>query len=435
MTDNHLTLKGYFNEEDTKAMADTDFGQQQPPTRILMGPGPSDIHPRVLAALARPTVGHLDPYYLRLMDELQSMLRRVFATQNTVTFAVSGTGSAGMEAAVVNLVEPGDRMVCCVQGVFGQRMTDVARRAGADVTVLERPWGSVVLPEHLKPVLERVRPKVVGVVMAETSTGACQPIPEIVALVHHYDALLIVDTVTALGGMPVLVDSWDVDVAYAGSQKCLSCPPGLAPITFHARAIDSVRRRKRPVQSWYLDVLMLADYWGTDRVYHHTAPVNMTYALHEALRLILEEGLENCFARHRLHHHALKAGLAALGIGYVAQQEYQLPMLNAVYVPQGVDEAGVRRALLDRFGIEIGGGLGQFRGKVWRIGLMGYGARAGNVLLLLAALEQLLPEFGYDRFEPGSAVAEANRVYRTWKVEPKARAAEQRQETQGVTLS
>lgn len=394
------------------------FVELNPPVRILMGPGPSDIHPKVLAALARPTVGHLDPYYLQLMDRLQQMLRALFVTNNLVTFAVSGTGSAGMEAAVVNLIEPGDRMVVCVAGLFGQRMADVARRAGAEVTCVERPWGCVFEPDHLRPVLEQVRPKVVGIVMAETSTGASQPIAPIAELVHHYGALLVVDAVTALGGMPVEADGWDLDVVYSGSQKCLSCPPGLAPITFHPRAIEVIRSRRRPVQSWYLDVNLLSSYWGTDRVYHHTAPINMTYALYEAVKVILQEGLKACFARHLLHHRALKAGLAAMGIPYTAQEGHQLPMLNAVRVPDGVDDAALRRALLERFGIEIGGGLGQFRGKVWRIGLMGYGARAANVLLLLSALEQLLPEFGYRQFSPGSAIAAANEVYRCAQEQP-----------------
>ncbi|GIW96256.1 MAG: alanine--glyoxylate aminotransferase [Pirellulaceae bacterium] len=382
-----------------------------PPIRILMGPGPSDIHPRVLAALARPTVGHLDPFYLQLMDDLQQKLRQIFRTENRMTFAVSGTGSAGMEAAVVNLIEPADRMVVCVKGVFGQRMADVARRAGADLLCVERPWGSVFQPEDLLPALERHRPKVVGIVMAETSTGASQPLVEIAKLVHDHQALLLVDAVTSLGGMPVEVDRWGLDVVYSGSQKCLGCPPGLAPITFGPAAMELIQRRKSPVASWYLDVRLLSSYWGSERAYHHTAPINMTYALHEALALILEEGLDARFARHLRHHRALKAGLAALGIDYAVEPSYQLPMLNAVRVPAGVDEGAVRRALLERFGIEIGGGLGEFRGKVWRIGVMGYSAREANVLGLLAALEQLLPEFGYSKFDKGASIAAANQVY------------------------
>ncbi|MFM7072779.1 MAG: pyridoxal-phosphate-dependent aminotransferase family protein [Planctomycetota bacterium] len=381
-----------------------------PPPRILMGPGPSDTHPRVLEALAKGTVGHLDPFYLRTMDELQRMLRGLFRTENRMTFAVSATGSAGMEAAVVNLVEPGDSMVVCVNGVFGGRMVDVAGRAGARVTKVERPWGEVFTPDDLRPALEAARPKVVGIVLAETSTGAWQPIEEISRLVHDAGAMLVVDAVTGLGGVPVEVDAWNIDAIYSGTQKCLSCPPGLAPISFNQRALDTILSRKTKVQSWYLDVSMLANYWGQERVYHHTAPINMTYALYEALRLIHEEGLENCFARHMLNHRALKAGLAALGIEYATQEGHQLPMLNAVKIPAGIDDAKVRSTLLNRFGIEIGAGLGAFKGKVWRIGLMGYGSRQANVLLVLAALEQLLAEQGHT-FPRGSSVAAANAVY------------------------
>lgn len=381
-----------------------------PPPRILMGPGPSEIQPRVLAALSCPTVGHLDPYYLELMNHMQQLLRRTFRTENQLTFAVSGTGSAGMECAVVNLVEPGDSVLVCVCGVFGQRMADVAARAGGKVTQIEKPWGQVFTPDDLAPALRRTSPKVVGLILAETSTGAWQPLEEIARLVRDAGALLVVDAVTALGGIPVEVDAWGLDVVYAGSQKCLSCPPGLAPITFSPRAVDHVQQRRTPVQSWYLDVRLLSQYWGSDRVYHHTAPINMTYALYEALRLIDEEGLEACFARHALHHRALRAGLEALGLTYLSDPRHTLPMLNAVAVPPGVDEAAVRRELLSRFGIEIGGGLGAYKGRAWRIGLMGHGARSNNVLLLLAALDQLLAHEGHS-FERGAAVAAANRVY------------------------
>ena len=381
-----------------------------PPVRVLLGPGPSDIHPRVLEAIAKPTVGHLDPFYLQLMNAMQDKLRAVFQTKNEMTFAVSATGSAGMEAAVVNLIEPGDAMIACVNGVFGGRMADVAGRAGAEVTTIEKPWGSVFEPADLKDALAATKPKAVGIVMAETSTGAAQPIKEIADLVHDAGAMLIVDSVTSLGGMPVKVDEWGIDAIYSGSQKCLSCPPGLAPISFNQRAVDVILNRKTKVQSWYLDVTMLANYWGSDRVYHHTAPINMSYGLYEALTLILDEGLDACFARHQRHHEALKAGLAAIGIGYLADEGFQLPMLNAVQVPDGVDDATVRKGLLERFGIEIGGGLGAFKGKAWRIGLMGYGARQANVLLLLAALEQLLSEQGY-AFQPGASIAAANSTY------------------------
>ena len=381
-----------------------------PPVRVLLGPGPSDVHPRVLAAMARPTVGHLDPYYLQVMDEMQRMLREVFRTKNELTFAVSGTGSAGQEATVVNLIEPGDSVLVCINGVFGGRLADMAERAGGTVTRVERPWGEVFTPDDLKDALRRTKPQVVAIVMAETSTGAWQPIEEISQVVHEAGALLLVDTVTALGGIPVEVDAWRIDAVYSGSQKCLSCPPGLAPVSFSEAAVAKIRGRKEKVRSWYLDTTMLANYWSDDRVYHHTAPVNMTYALHEALRQVLEEGLDACFARHRLNHEALRAGLERLGMSLAAQEGHRLPQLNAVRIPDGVDDVAVRKALLGRFGIEIGAGLGAFKGQIWRIGLMGYASRSGNVLLLLSALEQLLAEQGH-RFEAGAAVAAANGVY------------------------
>ncbi len=383
-----------------------------PPVRTLMGPGPSDVHPRVLQAMSMGTIGHLDPYYLQVMDRMQQMLRDLFRTQNRMTLAISATGSAGMEATVVNLVEPGDPVLVCVNGVFGMRMADVATRAGAVVTQIHRPWGQVFTADEVQQAIERVKPKVVGIVMAETSTGAWQPIVEIARVVHQTDALLLVDAVTALGGIPVEVDAWQIDAIYSGTQKCLSCPPGLAPVSFSQRALEVIFQRETKVQSWYLDIHLLANYWGTDRVYHHTAPINMTYGLYEALRVIFDEGLEACFARHVRNHGALRAGLEALGIGYAAQEGHQLPMLNAVRIPEGVDDAGTRSALLQRFGIEIGAGLGDFKGKVWRIGLMGYASRAANVLFFLSALEQLLAEQGH-RFQHGASVAAANSVYAT----------------------
>jgi len=381
-----------------------------PPVRILMGPGPSDIHPRVLQAMAKGTVGHLDPYYLEIMNDMQRMLQTLMRTKNQMTLAISGTGSAGMEATVVNLIEPGDSMVVCVNGVFGGRMVDVAERAGAKVTKVEKPWGEVFTADDLKAAIAKAKPKLVGIVMAETSTGAWQPIEEISNLVHDAGALLLVDAVTSLGGVPVEMDKWQIDALYSGTQKCLSCPPGLSPVSFGTRAMEVILSRKTKVQSWYLDVTMLAKYWGSERVYHHTAPINMTYGLYEALRLVHEEGLESCFARHKLNHEALKAGLAALGIEYASQAGHQLPMLNAVHIPAGIDDAAVRNALLNRFGIEIGGGLGAFKGKVWRIGLMGYGSRANNVFVLLSALEQLLAEQKL-KFQHGASIAAATSVY------------------------
>ena len=381
----------------------------EPPVRVLMGPGPSDTHPRVLQALAKGTVGHLDPYYLEVMSGLQEMLRKVFRTANPMTMAISGTGSAGMETAVVNLIEPGDSMVVCVNGVFGGRMVDVAERAGAKVTKVERPWGEVFTPADLQAALS-TKPKVVGIVMAETSTGAWQPIEEISRAVHEAGALLLVDAVTSLGGVPVEVDRWNIDAIYSGTQTCLSCPPGLSPVSFSPRAMEVVTKRKTKVQSWYLDVSMISNYWGQNRVYHHTGPINMTWGLYEALRLVLEEGLENCHARHWRNHQALKAGLAAIGIDYSAQEGHQLPMLNAVKIPAGVDDAAVRAGLLKRFGIEIGAGLGAYKGKIWRIGLMGYGSRPANVLLFLAALEQMLAAQGF-AFDHGASIAAANGFY------------------------
>jgi alanine-glyoxylate transaminase / serine-glyoxylate transaminase / serine-pyruvate transaminase len=381
-----------------------------PPTRILLGPGPSDVHPRVLAALAAPTVGHLDPYYLELMNAMQRMLRGVLCTKNEMTLAVSGTGSAGMEATVVNLIEPGDSMLVCVNGVFGGRMADVAARAGAKVTRIDRPWGEVFTPEGIRRAVAACKPQVVGIVMAETSTGASQPIEPIAQVVHEAGALMLVDAVTALGGMSVETDAWQIDAIYSGTQKCLSCPPGLAPLSFSPRAMEKIGRRKSKVQSWYLDITLLAQYWGLARVYHHTAPINMTYGLYEALRLVHEEGLDAAFQRHALNHAALAAGLEAIGIGFSAQEGHRLPMLNAVRIPEGVDDATVRRGLLERFGIEIGAGLGEFKGKVWRIGLMGHSSRMANVLVLLAAMEELLSEQRF-AFSSGVSIAAANRVY------------------------
>jgi alanine-glyoxylate transaminase/serine-glyoxylate transaminase/serine-pyruvate transaminase len=359
------------------------------PARTLLGPGPSDVPPRVLAAMGAPTIGHLDPLYLALMDQTRQMLRAVFRTTNELTLAASGTGSAGMEAAVVNLVEPGDEMIVCVNGVFGTRMRDVAQRAGATVHSIEAPWGEIIEPGAVAAALkEHPRTKVLGIIHAETSTGAHQPLEEISNLVHEAGGLLLVDTVTSLGGMDVRVDEWKIDACYSGTQKCLSCPPGLSPMTFSPAALAAMDKRKTKVQSWYLDMAMLRQYWGEQRVYHHTAPINMTYALHESLRMVLEEGLEERIARHTLNHRALRAGLETMGIGYISR--HSLTSLNAVLIPNGIDDAGARRRLLEEWGIEIGGGLGPFKGKAWRIGLMGHSSTQRNVLMLLSALETLI---------------------------------------------
>ena len=375
-----------------------------------MGPGPSDIHPSVLAAMAAPTVGHLDPYFLKIMDEVQSMLREVFQTTNHMTMAISGTGSAGMETCVVNLIEPGDRMVVGVNGVFGGRMAEVAERVGAEVTKIERPFGEVFSPEEFAAAIKKSQPKVVGVVHAETSTGAKQPLEEIAKIVHDAGALLLVDCVTSLAGIPVEIDRLQIDAAYSGSQKCLGCPPGLSPVTFGPKALEAMDNRKKKVSSWYLDIGLLRNYWGNNRAYHHTAPINMNYALHQALRLVLAEGLKARYARHHLHHLALKAGLNAMGIQYSVAADVSLPMLNSVLIPDGVDDAAVRGQLLNEFGIEIGGGLGPMKGKTWRIGLMGEAAKKSNVLVFLAALEQCLNKQGV-KPSPGAGVAAANGVY------------------------
>jgi alanine-glyoxylate transaminase/serine-glyoxylate transaminase/serine-pyruvate transaminase len=354
-----------------------------------------------------PLLGHLDPEFIALMDESQAFLRQVFHTQNRLTLAISGTGSSGMEAVVVNLLEPGEKMLVCVNGVFGGRMVDVAERAGAAVSTIERPYGQVFDPDEVKAAIEKTRPKVVGIIHAETSTGAWQPLDEIARIAHEFGALIAIDTVTSLGGVPVEIDAWDIDAVYSGTQKCLSCPPGLSPVSFGPRAALAIKNRKTKVQSWYLDITMIERYWGTDRFYHHTAPISMNYALREALAVLLEEGLEARIERHYLNHLALKAGLAALGLGYVTAPGHQLPQLNCVWIPEGVDDLTVRKRLLSQWGIEIGGGLGPLKGRAWRIGLMGHSSRAANVTLILAALETCLHDLGH-RVEPGTALAAAS---------------------------
>ena len=376
-----------------------------PTERVLMGPGPSAVPQRVLRALAAPTLGHLDPEYLQIMDETRQMLRHVFQTNNEMTLAISGTGSAGMEAAVCNLVEAGDEMIVCVNGVFGGRMKDVAERYGAVVHAVESPWGQGIELEQIEMALKaHPKTKIVGIVHAETSTGEHQPLEAIAKLVRSSGRLLVVDAVTSLGGIDLPVDKLGIDVCYSGTQKCLSCPPGLAPITFSSRAIDAIERRKSKVTSWYLDVSMLRSYWGNERVYHHTAPINMTYALREALQIVLEEGLSARIERHLRNHRMLRAGLEAMGLEYIPQ--HSLTTLNAVRVPEGVDDAAVRKGLLKDYNIEIGAGLGPFKGQAWRIGLMGASSTEANVVLVLGALERLLGEQGY-AFERGAALTAA----------------------------
>lgn len=367
----------------------------QPPHRLLMGPGPSNVAASVLAALSKPVVGHLDPVFVKIMDETKAMLRQVFQTTNDMTFPVSGTGSAGMEFCFVNLIEPGNTVVIGVNGVFGNRMCDVAARCGATVVKVESPWGQIIEPKQIADALKTCKPKLVAVVHAETSTGALTPVEEISRLAHEAGALFLLDTVTSLGGCPVKVDAWQVDAVYSGTQKCLSCPPGLSPVSLSPRAMEVATKRKTKVQSWYLDVNLLASYWGQDRVYHHTAPISMAYGLHEALRLVLEEGLENRFRRHEQNHQALKAGLHAMKLDIASQAGYQLWQLNTVTVPVGVDEAAVRRRLLNEFSIEIGAGLGPLKGKIWRVGLMGETSRLENVHTFLRAFGKILNETGY----------------------------------------
>jgi alanine-glyoxylate transaminase / serine-glyoxylate transaminase / serine-pyruvate transaminase len=359
------------------------------PTRLLLGPGPSPVPARVLEAMAHPTIGHLDPAFLALMDEVRAGLRTCFGTRNELTLAMSGTGSAGMEAVIVNLVEPGDRVLVGVCGVFGGRLAEVARRTGAEVTTVDAPWGQPVDLDALAAAIERVRPQLVALVHAETSTGVHQPIEGLAERVRAHDGLLVLDCVTSLAGMPVELDAWGIDAAYAGTQKCLSCPPGLAPVSLSPRAVARLDRRRRPVPSWYLDLTLLRRYWGGERAYHHTAPINLIYGLAEALAIVGEEGLPARFARHRRAHEHLAGALADLGLDFVSAPGHRLPMLNAIAAPAGVDEAALRRRLLDEHGIEIGGGLGAFAGTAWRIGLMGHGATTHAADAVVSALRRL----------------------------------------------
>ncbi|MGB4337250.1 MAG: alanine--glyoxylate aminotransferase family protein [Bacillota bacterium] len=381
--------------------------------RILLGPGPSGVHPRVLRAFSMPTIGHLDPEFLGIMNATKQMLQHVFGTANELTIPISGTGSAGMETALVNFIEPGDRVLICISGLFGQRMADVASRCGAQVDTIEVPWGQSVQPDQVEEALAEAeakggRVKLVGIVHAETSTGVLQPVAEVAKIAHAHGALIVVDAVTSLGGAPVDVDANDLDIVYSGTQKCLSCPPGLAPLTVGRRGLDVLRARSTKVQSWYLDLTMLMAYWGAERFYHHTAPVNMIYALHESLRLIVEEGLEARYARHRLHAEALKAGLEGMGLALFAQEGFRAPMLTTVTVPEGIDEVAARKRLLAQYGIEIGGGLGPLKGKIFRIGLMGYSCTKTNVMLILTGLAEALAAQGFNA--DGRAALEAAAV-------------------------
>jgi len=380
------------------------------PSRILMGPGPSDVDPRVLKAMATPMIGHMDPKFMTVMDEVMQLLRYVFQTENELTVAMSGTGSAGMETVFVNLLDPGDQVIVGVNGLFGERMVDVAERCGAEVIQIHANWGDVFTQEQIETALKNNPDvKFVALVHAETSTGALQPLEGLADIVHAHDALLILDAVTSLGGSPIKIDEMKVDACYSGTQKCLSAPPGLAPVTFSKRALDVMENKKNKVQSWYLDLSMIRDYWGSERAYHHTAPISMNYALHESLRIIKEEGLENAFERHERLGKALHAGLEEMGLELHVDEKYRLPQLTAVRVPEGVNEAEVRQELLNNYSIEVGAGLGALKGKIWRIGLMGCSCKETNVVTLLGALEQILKDKGA-KIRLGVAIEAATKV-------------------------
>jgi alanine-glyoxylate transaminase/serine-glyoxylate transaminase/serine-pyruvate transaminase len=388
-----------------------------PPQRTLMGPGPTEIHPRVLTTMSQPAIGYLDPVFVEMMEELKALLRYVYQTKNALTFPISGPGSVGMEYCFVNLVSPGDKVIVCRNGVFGGRMIENVERCGGVPVVVEDKWGEPVDPEKLEDALKKNRDaKVVAFVHAETSTGVLSDAKTLVEIAHRHHALAIVDAVTSLGGSPVLVDAWDVDAVYSASQKCLSCTPGLSPVSFNDRVVEYVKARKDKIHSWFMDMNLLLGYWGaTTRTYHHTAPTNGLFALHEALLLIREEGLQKCWARHERHHIALKAGLEAMGLEFLVKEEHQIPQMNAVLCPEGVNEAEVRKRLLSEFGLEIGAGLGPLAGKIWRFGLMGYSCRPDNVMLCLSALGSVLDDMGYP-VHVGDAEAAAHGAYASMHV-------------------
>lgn len=384
-----------------------------PPVRTLLGPGPSDVSPRVLAALARPTIGHLDPAFISMMDEVKSLLQYAFQTRNELTMPVSAPGSAGMEACFVNLVEPGDKVIVCQNGVFGGRMKENVERCGGTAIMVQDDWGKPVDPNKLEDALQTHRDaKLVAFVHAETSTGAQSDAQTLVKLAHQYDCLTIVDAVTSLGGTPLKVDEWEIDAIYSGTQKCLSCVPGISPVSFGERAVERIKNRQSKVQSWFLDMNLVMGYWGggAKRAYHHTAPINTLYALHESLVMLQAEGLEQAWARHALNHQALRAGVEAMGLSFVVDADARLPQLNSITVPAGVDEAAVRTELLNRYSLEIGAGLGALAGKIWRIGLMGFGSNQKNVLNCLGALDAVLSDMNAP-IQRGVAVAAAKAIY------------------------
>ncbi|GAB1256796.1 pyridoxal-phosphate-dependent aminotransferase family protein [Aurantivibrio plasticivorans] len=389
-------------------------GQFNPPVRTLMGPGPSDVNPRILEALSRPTIGHLDPAFIDLMDDIKALLQYAFQTKNQLTLPVSAPGSAGMEACFVNLVEPGDTVVVCQNGVFGGRMKENVERCGATAIMVQDDWGTAVDVSKVEAAL-KANPgaKALAFVHAETSTGATSDAAALCALAQKYHCLSIVDTVTSLGGIEVDVDGWGADAVYSGTQKCLSCVPGISPVTFSDKAIEAIKARKSKVQSWFLDMDLVMGYWGGEskRAYHHTAPINALYALHESLLILKEEGLEAAWARHAMHHNALAAGFEAMGLSLVVEEGVRLPQLNSVSIPEGVEDAAVRQALLNDYSLEIGAGLGALAGKVWRIGLMGFAANKRNVLLCLGALDSVLTQMGA-KINSGAAVPAAMAAYR-----------------------
>jgi alanine-glyoxylate transaminase/serine-glyoxylate transaminase/serine-pyruvate transaminase len=384
------------------------FQPFQPPARLLFSPGPTPVPASVLQAMTKTVLGHLDPEFLRCMDEVKEMLQYVFETQSRVTYPVSGTGSAAMETAIFNAVEPGDDIVVCPMGVFGDRMVAIAERTAANTIVVPTEWGKTVDPQKIEETMKSCNPRVLALVHVETSTGVAQNLEGLAEIAHKYDALFIVDAVASLSGQPVSVDKNGIDICYSGSQKCIGAPPGLGPITFSERALERLRNRKTPVQSWYFDVAAVDKYWGKERTYHHTAPVSMNYALHEALRLICEEGLEARWHRHALAHQALVAGLEVMGIKMLVEPEHRAQVVNAVHVPEGINDMAVRRRLLEEHNIEIAGGLGQLKGQIWRIGLMGESSQQDNVYRLLQALYLSLKAEG---FACESGIAAAEQVY------------------------